>query len=127
MSKAKRPKKAKVSAKEKRRTEAQLRALTVELLTARRKLRTLLTKRAVAGSLTEAETIEAERLIDEIEYKKAGIVQLGQTPANAVQKLADEGKAKEKARLASAARQKGTYTSGGIGMYGLGATLKVWT
>ena len=129
MGKKRRPKSKKrlmLDASMKRRSEAQIRTVATDLLTTRAKLKKLLIKRRTEGSLTDAEAIEVQQLLAMIEKTKAAITQLGYTPVDAISKLIEERKAAEKARSSAVARKKVPYTSGGIGMYGLGANLKLW-
>ena len=94
------------------------------LVSQRKKLRQLLNRLEVRGHLSAEEQSAATNLIAQIEKSKATLEQLGFDPNQAASWVKSTELATHKKRKGKAPKRP--KRKSGIGMYGLGNSLKVW-
>lgn len=109
------------SSKEKTRGE-QARKIAVQLVKARKQLLVLRRKLTETGAIDEGRRQEAIDLITKINNYKQQLIEMGLDPKEAAKWAVEQNKTKRKGKRLSVKRPRGS----GIGMYGLGNSVKIW-
>ena len=109
------------SSKKKTRDE-QARKIAVQLVKARKQLLELRRKLLETGAIDEDRRRQAIDLIAKINNYKQQLIEMGLDPKEAAKWAMEQNKTNRKGKRSSVKRPRGS----GIGMYGLGNSVKIW-